>query len=54
LTLPTSKETITIRLHCVGTVIRLEARPRRAIKDKDKPFQVTTTLKRYEFIQNNR
>jgi hypothetical protein len=52
LTLPTGKEKITVRLHCVGTVIRLEARPQRTPKDKDKPFHVAATLERYEFVRN--
>jgi hypothetical protein len=53
ITLPTGKEG-GVRLHCVGTVIRLEARPPRTPKDKEKPFNVAATLERYEFVRNGR
>lgn len=51
ITLPTSKDPGGVRLHCVGTVIRLEARPVRTSKDKERPFNVAATLERYEFVR---
>ena len=51
ITLPTGKEANTVRLHCVGTVIRLEARPPRTTKDRERPFNVAATLERYEFVR---
>ncbi|MBM3812590.1 MAG: PilZ domain-containing protein [Acidimicrobiia bacterium] len=54
ITLHAGKDSNNVRLHCVGTVIRLEARPRRTRKDKEMPFNVAATLERYEFIRNNR
>jgi len=55
ITLPTaSKDNPNVRLHCMGTVIRLEARPKRARKEKEMPFNVAATLERYEFIRNGR
>ncbi|MBK5290426.1 MAG: PilZ domain-containing protein [Acidobacteriia bacterium] len=52
ITLPTGgKEIGTVRLHCMGTVIRLEARPKRTTKDPGLPFNVAATLERYEFIR---
>jgi hypothetical protein len=53
-TLPTGKEPVTVRLHCVGTVIRLETRQPRTIKDKERPFHVAATLERYEFVRQPR
>jgi hypothetical protein len=50
ITLPTGpREAPKVRLHCVGTVIRLETSSRRNAKDK--PFQVAATLERYEFVR---
>ncbi len=55
ITLPTaSKDVASVRLHCVGTVIRLEARPKRTIKDPEMPFHVAATLERYEFVRDGR
>ena len=58
ITLPTTgKEVSSVKLHCVGTVIRLEARPRRgngAARGQETPFNVAATLERYEFIRQAR
>ena len=52
LTLPTGgKDPKGVRLHCIGTVIRLEMRSGNQPKDKAKPFDVAATLERYEFIR---
>jgi hypothetical protein len=51
LTLPTGKEPVKVRLHCIGTIIRLEARPQRTPRDKERPFNVVATLDRYEFVR---
>jgi hypothetical protein len=52
ITLPTGPAPQGVRLHCVGTVIRLEARPNRGGRDRDKPFSVAATLERYEFVRD--
>lgn len=53
LTLPTgAKDGGNVRLHCVGTIIRLESNQRR--NNKEKPFHVAATLERYEFVRANR
>jgi hypothetical protein len=54
ITLPTGRESSGVRLHCVGTVIRLEARPVRSAKDRERPFNVAATLERYEFVRSGR
>ena len=51
ITLPAGKDPRGVRLHCIGTVIRLEVRPGNLPKDKAKPFDVAATLERYEFIR---
>lgn len=53
LTLPSGGKS-NVRLHCVGTVIRLESRPMRTQKDKERPFAVAATLERYEFVRSMR
>ena len=53
LTLPTSsKDGNNVRLHCMGTVIRLESSQKR--NRKEKPFHVAATLERYEFVRFGR
>ena len=54
ITLPTGREAPQVRLHCMGTVIRLEARPQRTPRDREKPFAVAATLERYEFVRDAR
>lgn len=57
ITLPSgSKEVTGVSLHCIGTVIRLEARPQRGkgTKEKEMPFNVAATLERYEFVRRGR
>jgi hypothetical protein len=54
ITLPTGKDPQGVRLHCIGTVIRLEARTGRMPRDKEKPFDVAATLERYEFVRPGR
>jgi hypothetical protein len=49
ITLPTGKNGV--RLHCMGTVIRLETRPARSLREKERPFNVAATLERYEFVR---
>jgi hypothetical protein len=51
ITLPTGNAESPVRLHCVGTVIRLEARPVRTPREREKPFAVAATLERYEFVR---
>jgi hypothetical protein len=55
ITLPTSgKEVSSVRLHCMGTVIRLEARTRKgttAANNSEPPYNVAATLERYEFVR---
>ena len=51
ITLPTGKEPDGVRIHCVGTVIRLETRAGRTQREKEKPFHVAATLERYEFVR---
>jgi hypothetical protein len=50
ITLPTGKSAGGVRLHCMGTVIRLETRPTR-LREKERPFNVAATLERYEFVR---
>jgi hypothetical protein len=52
LTLPTGKEPVKVRLHCVGTVLRMEER--QAIPEKERAFNVAATLDRYEFVRDGR
>ncbi len=55
ITLPTSgRENMPVRLHCVGTVIRLESRQARTPKDRERPFAVAATMERYEFVRIGR
>ncbi|MCC6587408.1 MAG: PilZ domain-containing protein [Bryobacterales bacterium] len=54
ITLPTGKDPHGVKLHCVGTVIRLETRPGRAITERERPFSVAATLERYEFVRPGR
>jgi len=54
ITLPTGKDHNGVRLHCVGTVIRLEVRPMRTPRDRERPFNVAATLERYEFVRSAR
>ena len=50
ITLPTSGRDLSpVRLHCVGTVIRLEPSSQRV--SRDKPFSVAATMERYEFVR---
>lgn len=51
ITLPTGKDPDGVKLHCVGTVIRLEVRPQRTSREKEKSFHVAATLERYEFVR---
>lgn len=51
ITLPTGKNPNGVRLHCMGTVIRLEARPSRSTRERERPFDVAATLERYEFVR---
>jgi hypothetical protein len=51
ITLPTGKTANAVRLHCMGTVIRLEARPARTLREKERPFNVAATMERYEFVR---
>ena len=51
LTLPAGKDPNGVRLHCIGTVIRLEVRPGRSSREKGKSFDVAATLERYEFVR---
>lgn len=51
ITLPVGKDPAGVRLHCMGTVIRLEARPGRTVKETERPFNVAATLERYEFVR---
>jgi hypothetical protein len=54
ITLPTGKDPNGVKLHCVGTIIRLETRPSRASQDKERVFSVAATLERYEFVRPGR
>lgn len=51
ITLPTGKTANGVRLHCMGTIIRLEARPSRTVREQERPFNVAATLERYEFVR---
>ena len=51
ITLPTGKANGGVRLHCMGTVLRLEARPARTLREKERPFNVAATMERYEFVR---
>ena len=51
ITLPTGKNPNGVRLHCMGTVIRLETRPSRTTRERERPFDVAATLERYEFVR---
>jgi hypothetical protein len=50
ITLPTGKNG-GVRLHCMGTILRLEAKPPRTPKERERPFNVAATLERYEFVR---
>ena len=55
ISLPTGdKHTGGVRIHCIGTVIRLEARQLRTSKDRERPFNVAATMERYEFVREGR
>jgi hypothetical protein len=54
ITLPSGNDTNGVRLHCVGTVIRLESRPPKSSRDRDRPFNVAATMERYEFVRQGR
>ncbi len=54
ITLLSGKEAREVRIHCIGTVIRLESRSGRLTKEREKPFDVAATLERYEFVRNGR
>jgi hypothetical protein len=52
ITLPAgAKDIARVKLRCIGTVVRLEARPKRVTKDGEIPFNVAATLERYEFVR---
>ncbi len=51
ITLPTGKAPNGVRLHCMGTVIRLEMRSSPTAREKERPFNVAATLERYEFVR---
>lgn len=60
-TLPTGRGPNGVRLHCLGTVIRIESGPgapthqpapqTRLSSDRGRPFNVAATLDRYEFVR---
>ena len=52
ITLPTGRETHAVKLRCLGTVIRLEAKPGRAKAEVERPFSIAATLDRYEFVRS--
>jgi hypothetical protein len=52
LTLPTGREPVRVRLHCVGTVLRMEER--QAMRENERAFHVAATLDRYEFVRDGR
>ncbi len=54
LTLPTGADPKGTRLHCVGTIIRLEPRSGRTVQAQERPYNVAATLERYEFVRENR
>jgi PilZ domain len=51
ITLPTGRTAGGVRLHCMGTVIRLETKPPKTLREKDRPFNVAATMERYEFVR---
>lgn len=51
ITLPTSRAARSVRLHCLGTVLRLESSEARTLREKERPFNVAATLERYEFVR---
>ena len=51
ITLPTSRASRSVRLHCMGTVIRLETGQGRTEREKERPFNVAATMERYEFVR---
>jgi hypothetical protein len=55
ITLPTGKDPNGVKLHCVGTIIRLETRPPRMLSpDRERTFSIAATLERYEFVRLGR
>ncbi len=60
-TLPTGRGPNGVRLHCLGTVIRIESGPggllqrpapqTRVSSERSQPFNVAATLDRYEFVR---
>ena len=56
-TLPTGRGPNGVRLHCLGTVIRIESgaglpvAPARVNPERSRPFNVAATLDRYEFVR---
>ncbi len=55
ITLPTGKDPNGVKLHCVGTVIRLETRPSRMMShERERSFSIAATLERYEFVRVGR
>jgi PilZ domain len=51
ITLPTGKTAGGVRLHCMGTVLRLETRPASTPRERERPFNVAATMERYEFVR---
>jgi len=50
ITLPASnRDGSSVRLRCLGTVVRLEPNQRR--NSKERPFDIAATLERYEFVR---
>jgi hypothetical protein len=54
LTLPTGRDPKGTRLHCVGTIIRMEPRTAAGSQTVERPFNVAATLERYEFVRDGR
>ena len=52
ITLPTGRTAGGVRLHCLGTIVRLEPRAvARTAREKERPFNVAATMERYEFVR---
>ena len=52
ITLPTGRTNGGVRIHCLGTIIRLETKPTaRTARERERPFNVAATLERYEFVR---
>ncbi len=52
ITLPTGRTTEGVRLHCLGTIVRLEPCPAaQTAREKERRFNVAATMERYEFVR---